>query len=42
MLYDQAGLVLAYLEAYQITRRPEYEKTIREVCAWVKDYPVRM
>ncbi len=35
MLYDQALLVLAYLEAFQITNKPIYEKTAREVLDYV-------
>ena len=35
MLYDQAGLILAYLEAYQVTGKEEYGKTVREVLSFV-------
>ena len=35
MLYDQALLALAYLEAYQATRKEEYAKTAREVFTYV-------
>ncbi|MEW6489264.1 MAG: thioredoxin domain-containing protein [Thermodesulfobacteriota bacterium] len=31
MLYDQAGLALAYLEAHQATRKPGYARTAREI-----------
>ena len=31
MLYDQAGLALAYLEAHQATRKPGYARTVREI-----------
>src|SRR5260370_17952983 len=35
MLYDQAMLALAYLEAYQATSKAEYAKTPREIFAYV-------
>ena len=35
MLYDQALLALAYLEAYQATRKEAYAKTAREIFAYV-------
>lgn len=35
MLYDQALLALAYLEAYQATRNEEYAKTARDAFAYV-------
>src|SRR5262249_26065091 len=35
MLYDQALLALAYLEAHQATRKAEYADTARRVFAWV-------
>ncbi len=35
MLYDQATLSMAYLEAYQATRKREYEQTAREVLDYV-------
>jgi uncharacterized protein YyaL (SSP411 family) len=35
MLYDQAGLALAYLEAYQATRKSAYGQTAREVFVYV-------
>ena len=35
MLYDQALLVIAYVEAYQFTRRPEYRRTVEEVLTYV-------
>jgi uncharacterized protein YyaL (SSP411 family) len=35
MLYDQAGLAAAYIEAYQVTDKPLYAKTAREVLTYV-------
>jgi hypothetical protein len=35
MLYDQAMLVTAYTEAYQVTRKEDYRQTVREVIAYV-------
>jgi uncharacterized protein YyaL (SSP411 family) len=35
MLYDQALLVMAYTEAYQATRNPEFQKTAEEVVSYV-------
>jgi len=35
MLYDQAMLAMAYIEAYQATRKNEYEKTAREIFSYV-------
>jgi uncharacterized protein YyaL (SSP411 family) len=35
MLYDQALLVMAYTDAFQATRRKEYEKTAREILTYV-------
>lgn len=35
MLYDQALLALAYLEAYQLTRKEEYAQTAREIFTYV-------
>ena len=35
MLYDQALLALAYLEAYQLTRKDEYARTAREIFTYV-------
>jgi hypothetical protein len=35
MLYDQALLSLAYLEAYQATGRARYARVAREVCGYV-------
>ena len=35
MLYDQALLARAYLEGYQITRRPEYAEAARGIFAYV-------
>jgi uncharacterized protein len=36
MLYDQAQLVLSYLEAFQITHDPLYARVAREVLAYVQ------
>jgi uncharacterized protein YyaL (SSP411 family) len=35
MLYDQALLALANLEAWQVTRKPEYAKTARDIFKYV-------
>jgi uncharacterized protein len=35
MLYDQALLILAYTEAYQATRLPEFRKTAEEIIDYV-------
>ena len=35
MLYDNALLVPAYLEAFQVTGRPDYARVAREACAWM-------
>ena len=35
MLYDQAMLIMAYSEAYQLTRNEEYAQTAREVIEYV-------
>ncbi|MCP4004557.1 MAG: thioredoxin domain-containing protein, partial [bacterium] len=35
MLYDNAQLSLAYLEAFQVTGRPEYERIVRETLDYV-------
>jgi uncharacterized protein YyaL (SSP411 family) len=35
MLYDQAGLALAYLEAFQVTGKPDYAQTFREIFTYV-------
>ena len=35
MLCDQALLAMAYLEAYQATRKPEYARTAREIFTYV-------
>lgn len=35
MLYDQAMLAMAYTEAYQATRKPEYRQTAEEVFEYV-------
>ncbi len=34
MLYDQALLTMAYAEAYQVTRNPDYGQTAREVLTY--------
>jgi hypothetical protein len=35
MLYDQAQLVTAYIEVYQMTRNPFYARIARETCEYV-------
>ena len=35
MLYDQALLVMAYTEAFQVTGNPEYKKTAEEIIGYV-------
>lgn len=35
MLYDQALLAMAYIEAYQATRNPEYKQTTQEIFTYV-------
>ena len=35
MLYDQAMLIMAYIEAYQATEKPEYRKTAEEIVTYV-------
>ncbi len=35
MLYDQAGLALAYTEAYQATGKEEYARTVREIFTYL-------
>jgi len=35
MLYDQALLIMAYTEAYQITKNPLYRKTTEEIITYV-------
>jgi hypothetical protein len=35
MLYDQALLAIAYIEAYQATRKKDYERTAREIFEYV-------
>ena len=35
MLYDQALLVMAYTEAFQVTGNPEYKKTVEEIIGYV-------
>jgi len=36
MLYDQAQLAIAYLEAFQLTRRAEFETTARSILRYVE------
>ena len=36
MLYDQAQLAIAYLDAFQITRDPLFEKTARDILNYVR------
>jgi uncharacterized protein len=36
MLYDQAQLAIAYLDAFQITRDPLFEKTARDILDYVR------
>jgi len=35
MLYDNALLVLAYLDGYQVTKRPDFLRVIRETLAYI-------
>ncbi len=35
MLYDQALLAMAYTEAYEATKKPEYQTTAREILTYV-------
>ena len=35
MLYDQAGLALAYIEAYQVTGQDEYARTVSEIFTYL-------
>jgi uncharacterized protein YyaL (SSP411 family) len=35
MLYDQAMLAMAYIEAYQATRKEDYERTARQIFTYV-------
>jgi uncharacterized protein YyaL (SSP411 family) len=35
MLYDQALLMMAYTEAFQATKKPEYAQTVREIATYV-------
>ena len=35
MLYDQALIAIAYVEAYQATKNPEYKKTAQEIFTYV-------
>ncbi|OGD19504.1 MAG: hypothetical protein A2W03_01150 [Candidatus Aminicenantes bacterium RBG_16_63_16] len=35
MLYDQALLAMAYTEAYQVTGRPEFRRTVEETASYV-------
>lgn len=37
MLYDNAGLVLAYAQAYEISKDPEYLLVVRKTLDWVLD-----
>jgi len=36
MLYDQAGLLTAYAEAYQVTQEPLFADTAREIAVYLK------
>lgn len=36
MLYDQAGLLSVYAEAFQVTGKPLYARTAREIVAYLK------
>ena len=36
MLYDNALLINAYTEAYQITQHPEYEKLVHDLIQFIK------
>jgi len=36
MLYDQAQLAIAYLDAFQITREPLFERTARDILDYVR------
>jgi uncharacterized protein YyaL (SSP411 family) len=36
MLYDQAMLIFAYTEAWQATRNPVFERTVREIISYVR------
>jgi uncharacterized protein len=36
MLYDQAQLAIAYLDAFQVTRDPLFEKTARDILDYVR------
>ena len=35
MLYDQALLVMAYTEAFQATKNPDYQKTVEEIISYI-------
>jgi hypothetical protein len=35
MLYDQALLAITYLETYQVTKKPQYARTAREIFTYV-------
>ena len=35
MLYDQALLAIAYVEAFEFTHRPEYQQTVEEILSYV-------
>ncbi|MEN3186898.1 MAG: thioredoxin domain-containing protein [Atribacterota bacterium] len=37
MLYDQALLAIAYIEAFALTRKPEYQDVVREIFTYVFD-----
>src|SRR5436305_141488 len=36
MLYDNALLASVYLEAYQVTRNPDFARVVRETMGWVR------
>lgn len=36
MLYDNALLIVAYLEAYQVTHNPEYERIVKETLRYIE------
>ncbi|MDB6171333.1 MAG: hypothetical protein JWL59_644 [Chthoniobacteraceae bacterium] len=36
MLYDQAQLAVSYVDAFQITRQPQYEKIARDILDYVR------
>ncbi|WP_020677595.1 thioredoxin domain-containing protein [Geopsychrobacter electrodiphilus] len=37
MLYDQAGVAEVYLEAFQVTGKPDYAATAREIFSYLQD-----